>query len=188
MTRMSMRERHEKIDELVQQDPRVQNCANEFNNAQSAITEWHMRNNTLCATKAELNELADLLAYSEFCLESLKCAKNAAYRQLMEQYPNVWNTCCNNPFTADTQDDVTETGTETEEMEEVPTPTPLIRADKFMELIDNEQDVWESTIRICTMWGMDTSSMRARLEVVRRIRAQFERLIDEAKETHNASH
>lgn len=35
MTRMSMRERHEKIDELVQQDPRVQNCANEFGNAQA---------------------------------------------------------------------------------------------------------------------------------------------------------
>ena len=31
-------------------------------------------------------------------------------------------------------------------------------------------------------------SMRVRLETVRGIRAQFQKLIDEAKETHNASH
>lgn len=83
---------------------------------------------------------------------------------------------------------IEESNPKTEEIEEVPTSTPIIRADKFMEHIDSEQAAWESTIRICTMWGMDTSSMRARLEAVRRIRAQFERLIDELKETHNASH
>lgn len=185
-TRMSMRERHEKIDELVQQDPRVQNCANEFGNAQSAITEWHMRNNTLRATKTELNELADLLAYSEFCLESLKCAKNAAYRQLMEQYPNVWNTCCDNPFDTGTEDDATDTGTETEEMDEVPTPTPLIRADKVIGILDREEAACKVTIGFCDLCELDASDMHARLATVQAIRTQFERLIDKAKEDRNA--
>ena len=35
---------------------------------------------------------------------------------------------------------------------------------------------------------MTTMSMRERHETVRGIRAQFQKLIDEAKETHNASH
>lgn len=52
-----------------------------------------------------------------------------------------------------------EPGTETEEMEEVPTPMPLIRADKLMGILDREQAI---------------------------IRAQFQRLIDEAKEDRNA--
>ena len=104
-TTMSMRERHEKIAELVQDNPRVQACANEFTEAQAAITDWHVRNDALHATKAELATLADLIAYSEFCLEDLKCAKTAAYNQLMSWYPHVWDTTCDDPFDTDTHDD-----------------------------------------------------------------------------------
>lgn len=71
-------------------------------------------------------------------------------------------------------------------MEEVPTPTPLIRADKLMDIIDREQAIYETTIGFCTMWGLDTSSLRGRLETVRGIRAQFQKLIDEAKEANHA--
>lgn len=129
-TRMSMRERHEKIAELVQDNPRVQACANEFTEAQAAITDWHVRNDALRATKAELATLADLITYSEFCLDDLKCAKTAAYNQLMSQYPHVWDTSCDDPFDTGTQDDAaghvdtgeTTTLPETEEMSEVPEP------------------------------------------------------------------
>lgn len=185
-TRMSMRERHEKIAELVQDNPRVQACANEFTEAQAAITDWHEHNDALCATKAELATLADLIAYSEFCLEDLKCAKTTTYNQLMSQYPRVWDTSCDDPFDAGTQGDATDTGAENEEMEEVPTPTPLIRADKLMDIIDREQAIYETTIGFCTMWGLDTSSLRGRLETVRGIRAQFQKLIDQAKEANHA--
>ena len=126
-TRMSMRERHEKIAELVQGNPRVQACANEFTEAQAAITDWHVRNDALHATKAELATLADLIAYSEFCLEDLKCAKTAAYNQLMSQYPHVWDTTCDDPFDTGTQGDAKDTGAETEEMEEVPADTECPR-------------------------------------------------------------
>lgn len=120
--RMSMRERREKIETLVQNNPRVQACANEFSEAQAAITDWHVRNDALCATKAELGELADLISYSEFCLEGLKCAKTAAYNQLMSQYPRVWDATCDDPFDTGAQDDATDTGigAETEEMSTVP--------------------------------------------------------------------
>lgn len=185
-TRMSMRDRREKIEELVQNDPRVQACANEFTEAQVDITDWHVRNDALCATKAELKELADMIAYSEFCLEDLKCAKTAAYNQLMSQYPHVWDTTCDDPFNTDTQDDATDTGAETEEMEEVPRADPLIRADKLMGILDREQAAYKVSIGFCDLWDLDASDLHARLATVQTIRTQLERLIDEAKETPNA--
>lgn len=185
-TRMSMRERHEKIAELVQNNPRVQACANEFTEAQAAITDWHAHNDTLHATKAELATLADLIAYSEFCLEDLKCAKTAAYNQLMSQYPRVWDTSCDDPFNTGTQDSAAEAGAETEEMEEVPTPTPLIRADKFMGILDREQAAYKVTIGFCDLWDLDASDLHAQLATIQTIRTQLERLIDEAKENTNA--
>ena len=185
-TRMSMRERHEKIAELVQGNPRVQACANEFTEAQAAITDWHVRNDALHATKAELATLADLIAYSEFCLEDLKCAKTAAYNQLMSQYPHVWDTTCDDPFDTGTQGDAKDTGAETEEMEEVPTPTPLIRADKLMDILNREEDAVEVTIGFCDLRDLDASDVRARLATIQTIRTQLERLIDQAKENTNA--
>ena len=130
-TRMSMRERREKIAELVQNDPRVQACSIEFEAVQTDITDWHARNDALCATKGELTELDELLTYSAFCLEDLKCAKRCAYNRLMDQYPRVWDTTCDDPFFAETQTGATEAGgeteeattlPETEEMSEVPEP------------------------------------------------------------------
>lgn len=119
-TTMSMRERHEKIAELVQNNPRVQSCANTFNEAQAHISQWHARNDTLCATKGALTELEELLTYSEFCLEDLKCAKRCAYNQLMSQYPRVWDTSCDDPFNTGAQDSTTEAGGETEGMSSLP--------------------------------------------------------------------
>lgn len=185
-TRMSMRDRREKIEELVQNNPRVQACANEFTEAQVDITDWHVRNDALCATKAELKELADMIAYSEFCLEDLKCAKTAAYNQLMSQYPHVWDTTCDDPFNTGTQDDATDTGAETEEMEEVPRADPLIRADKLMGILDREEAAYKVSIGFCDLWDLDASDLHARLATVQTIRTQLERLIDEAKETPNA--
>lgn len=127
---MSMRERREKIETLVQNDPRVQACAREFDESLSTITGWHAHNDALCATKAELSALADLITFNEFCLEDLKCAKTAAYNQLMSQYPRVWDTTCDDPFfytTAQTtapgdgvEREETATLPETEEMSAVP--------------------------------------------------------------------
>ena len=185
-TRMSMRERHEKIAELVQDNPRVQACANEFTEAQAAITDWHVRNDALHATKAELATLADLIAYSEFCLEDLKCAKTAAYNQLMSQYPHVWDTTCDDPFDTGTQDDAADTGAETEEMEEIPHIDPLIRADKLMGILNREEDAVEVTIGFCDLWDLDASDLHARLATIQTIRTQLEKLIDEAKENTNA--
>ena len=185
-TTMSMRERREKIEQLVQQNPRVQACSNTFNEAQAHISQWHEHNDALCATNAELEELADMIAYSEFCLEDLKCTKTAAYNQLMSQYPHVWDTSCADPFNTGTQSDATDTGAETEEMEEVPHADPLICADKLMDIIDREQAIYETTIGFCTMWSLDTSSLRGRLETVRGIRAQFQKLIDQTKEANHA--
>ena len=185
-TTMSMRERREKIEQLVQHDTRVIACAHRFEAAQADITDWHAHNDALCATKGELTELDELLTYSEAALDDLKRAKNTAYNQLMEQYPRVWDTTCADPFNTGTQDSTAEAGAETEEMEEVPTPTPLIHADKFMGILDSEQSVYETTIGCCTMWGLDTSGLRVRLEAVREIRAQFQKLIDQAKEDMNA--
>lgn len=185
-TRMSMRERHEKIAELVQNNPRVQACANEFIEAQAAITDWHVRNDALHATKAELATLADLIAYSEFCLEDLKCAKTAAYNQLMSQYPRVWDTSCDDPFDTGTQDDAADTGAETEEMAEIPHIDPLIRANKLMGILDREEAAYKVTIGFCDLWDLDASDLHARLATIQTIRTQLERLIDEAKENTNA--
>ena len=126
-TTMSMRERREKIEQLVQQNPRVQACSNTFNEAQAHISQWHEHNDALCATKAELATLADLITFSEFCLEDLKCAKTAAYNQLMSQYPRVWDTSCDDPFNTGAQDSAAEAGAETEEMEEVSADTECPR-------------------------------------------------------------
>lgn len=80
----------------------------------------------------------------------------------------------------------TTTLAETEEMEEVPAPTPLIRADKLMGILDREQAAYEMTIKFCDIWELDASDLHARLATVQTIRTQLERLIDEAKETTNA--
>ena len=129
-TTMSMRERREKIERLVQQDQRVQACAHTFDEAQAVISQWHANNDALTATKGTLTELDELITYSEFCLEDLKCAKTAAYNQLMSQYPRVWDTSCDDPFfytTAQTtapedgaEREETATLPETEEMSTVP--------------------------------------------------------------------
>ena len=190
-TTMSMRERREKIEQLVQQNPRVQTCANTFNEAQAHISQWHEHNDALCATNGALNELDELLTYSEAALDALKRAKTTAYNQLMSQYPRVWDTSCDDPFDTGTQDDATDTGAETEEMGEAAKlggnmPVFTISADKFVELFDREQAIYETTIGFCTMWGLDTSSLRGRLETVRGIRAQFQKLIDQAKEANHA--
>ena len=186
MTTMSMRERREKIEQLVQQNPRVQTCANTFDEAQADISQWHAHNDALCATKAELATLADLIAYSEVCLEDLKYAKTAAYNHLMSQYPHVWDTTCDDPFDTGTQGDAKDTGAETEEMEEVPTPTPLIRADKLMDILNREKDAVEVTIESCELWDLDASDVLARLATIQTIRTQLEKLIDQAKEDMNA--
>lgn len=185
-TRMSMRERREKIDELVQHDPRVIACAHRFEAAQADITDWHARNDALCATKGALTELEELIIYSEAALDDLKCAKTTAYNQLMEQYPRVWDTTCADPFNTGTQDSTTGAGAETEEMEEVPTPTPLIRADKLMDILNREEDAVEVTIGFCDLWDLDASDLHARLATIQAIRTQLEKLIDEAKENTNA--
>ncbi len=185
-TTMSIRERREKIEQLVQQNPRVQARANTFNEAQAHISQWHEHNDALCATNGALNELDELLTYSEAALDDLKRVKTTAYNQLMSQYPHVWDTTCDDPFNTGAQSDATDTGAETEEMEEVPTPTPFIPADKFMDILDREQAIYETTIGFCTMWGLDTSSLRGRLETVMGIRTQIKRLIDQAKEANHA--
>ena len=185
-TTMSMRERREKIEQLVKQNPRVQACANTFNEAQADISQWHEHNDALCATKGALNELDELLTYSEAALDDLKRAKTTAYNQLMSQYPRVWDTSCDDPFDTGAQDSAAEAGAETEEMEEVPHADPLICADKLMGILDREQAIYETTIGFCTMWDLDTSSLRGRLETVLGIRTQFQRLIDQTKEATNA--
>lgn len=181
-TTMSMRERREKIEQLVQQNPRVQACSNTFNEAQAHISQWHEHNDALCATNGALNELDELLTYSEAALDDLKRAKTTAYNQLMSQYPRVWDTSCDDPFDAGTQGDATDAGAETEEMKEVPTPTPLIRADKLMDILDREEDAVEVTIESCELWDLDASDVRARLATLNAIRTQIKQLIYEAKE------
>ena len=185
-TTMSMRERREKIEQLVQQNPRVQACANTFNEAQAHISQWHEHNDALCATNGALTELDELLTYSKAALDDLKRAKTTAYNQLMEQYPRVWDTTCADPFNTGTQDSTTEAGAETEEMEEVPTPTPLIRADKLMGILDREQAAYKVTIGFCDLWDLDASDLHARLATIQTIRTQLEKLIDQAKEDMHA--
>lgn len=111
-TRMSMRDRRKKIAALVQNDPRVQACSIEFEAAQMDITDWHAHKDALCATTSELTELDELIAYSAFCLEDLKCAKRCAYERVTNQYPRVWDTTCADPFDTDIHDDTGTTCTE----------------------------------------------------------------------------
>lgn len=188
-TTMSMSTRRQRIDELVRQDPLVRERASEFNDAQRAINAWHLRNApTAHATMKQLDELNELLTYSEFCLENLKCAKRRAYKQVNAQYPRIWDTSCPDPFTTDAQDEK-EPGGETEEMATTPAnndTVAVIPVDKIMEILEREQATDEVTINICEAWGLNVESQRERLSAVQEIRAQFQRLIDEAKEPHNA--
>ena len=181
-TTMSMRERREKIEQLVQQNPRVQACAHTFNEAKADIIQWHEHNDALCATEGALNELDELLIYNEAALDALKRAKTTAYNQLMDQYPRVWDTTCDDPFDTGTQGDATDAGAETEEMEKVPTPTPIIRADKVMGILDREEAAYKVTIEFCDLWDLDASDLHARLATIQTIRTQLEKLIDQAKE------
>ena len=87
---------------------------------------------------------------------------------------------------AGAEPDRTDVFPETEEMEEVPAPTPLIRADKLMDILNREEDAVEVTIESCELWDLDASELRARLATIQTIRTQLEKLIDEAKENTNA--
>lgn len=188
---MSMTERHQKVEELVMQDPRVLDCSHRFCDAQREINEWHVRNNPpSCATMGQLKELDELINYSAFCLEDLKCAKRRAYKQVNAQYPRIWDTSCADPFTTDAQDE-NEAGGETEEMSEVPTageatPSNIIPADKLMGILDREEAAYKVTIGFCDLWDLDASDLHARLATIQTIRTQLEKLIDEAKEDMHA--
>ena len=193
MTTMSMRERHEKIDELVQHDPRVIACALRFDEAQADISQWHVHNDALCATNGALTELNELITYSEFCLEDLKCAKRCAYTQLMDQYPRVWDTTCDDPFDTGTQTSATDTGAETEEMEEVAKlggnmPVFTISADKFVELFDQVENFYKARIKRSEeeFSHIDGTVPREGLKAVQILHRQLLQLIDEAKEDMNA--
>ncbi len=188
-TTMSMRERHKRIEELVMQDPLVCEHANEFNDAQREINEWHVRNSpTAHATMGQLAELDELIAYSEFCLEDLKFAKRCAYNQLMSQYPHVWDTTCPDPFTTDTQTEK-EPLAETEEMATTHADNDavvVISSDKIMEIIDREEAAYKVTLTFCDAWGLPAEPLRERFRAVQDIRGQLQKLIDEAKEAPNA--
>ncbi|RYQ68426.1 hypothetical protein PG2072B_1029 [Bifidobacterium pseudolongum subsp. globosum] len=192
-TRMSMRDRREKIAELVQNDPRVQACANTFNEAQAHISQWHEHNDALCATNGALNELDDLLTYSEAALDDLKRAKTTTYNQLMSQYPRVWDTTCDDPFDTGTQDDAAEAGAETEEMGEVAKlggnmPVFTISADKFVELFDQEENFYKARTKLSEdeFSHIDGAVSREGLKAVQVLRRQLLRLIDQAKEPNHA--
>lgn len=188
-TTMSMRERHKRIEELVMQDPLVCERANEFNDAQREINEWHVRNSpTAHATMGQLAELDELIAYSEFCLEDLKFAKRCAYNQLMSQYPHVWDTTCDDPFDTGTQDSTTEAGAETEEMEEAAKlggkQVFTISADKFVELFDQVENFYKARTKLCEdeFSHIDVAISREGLKAVQALHRQLLRLIDEDKE------
>lgn len=189
MTTMSMRERREKIEQLVKQNPRVQVCARTFNEAQAHISQWHAHNDALCATNGALNELDELLTYSEATLDDLKCAKTTAYNQLMSQYPHVWDTSCDDPFDTGTQDSTTEAGAETEEMEEVAKlggnmPVFTISADKFVELFDQMENFYKARIKRSEeeFSHIDGAVPREGLKAVQILHRQLLQLIDQAKE------
>lgn len=192
-TTMSMRERREKIEQLVQQNPRVQVCARTFDEAQADISQWHAHNDALCATKAELATLADLIAYSEVCLEDLKYAKTAAYNHLMSQYPRVWDTTCDDPFDTGAQDDATDTGAETEEIGEVAKlggnmQVFTISADKFVELFDQVENFYKARTKLCEdeFSHIDGAISREGLKAVQHLHRRLLRLIDQAKEDMHA--
>ena len=192
-TTMSMRERREKIEQLIQQNQRVKNCANTFNEDQARISQWHEHNDALCATDGALNELDELLTYSEAALDAIKLAKTTAYNQLMDQYPRVWDTSCDDPFNTGTQSDATEAGAETEEMEEVAKlggnmQVFTISADKFVELFDQLETFYEARIKRSEeeFSHIDGAIPREGLKAVQILHRQLLRLIDEAKEDMNA--
>ena len=192
-TTMSMRERREKIEQLIQQNQRVKNCANTFNEDQERIIQWHEHNDALCATDGALNELDELLTYSEAALDAIKLAKTTAYNQLMDQYPRVWDTSCDDPFNTGTQSDATEAGAETEEMEEVAKlggnmQVFTISADKFVELFDQLETFYEARIKRSEeeFSHIDGAIPREGLKAVQILHRQLLRLIDEAKEDMNA--
>ena len=192
-TTMSMRERREKIEQLIQQNQRVKNCANTFNEDQARISQWHEHNDALCATDGALNELDELLTYSEAALDDLKRAKTTTYNQLMSQYPRVWDTSCDDPFNTGTQSDATEAGAETEEMEEVAKlggnmQVFTISADKFVELFDQLETFYEARIKRSEeeFSHIDGAIPREGLKAVQILHRQLLRLIDEAKEDMNA--
>ena len=193
MTTMSMRGRREKIEQLVQQNPRVQACSNTFNEAQAHISQWHEHNDALCATNGALNELDELLTYSEAALDDLKRAKNTTYNQLMSQYPRVWDTTCDDPFNTGTQGDAKDAGAETEEMEEV---TKLggnmqvftISADKFVDLFDQLETFYKARIKRSEeeFSHIDGAVPREGLKAVQLLHRQLLQLIYESKEPTNA--
>lgn len=163
-TRMSMRERREKIETLVQNDPRVQACAREFDESLSTITGWHAHNDALCATKAELSALADLITFNEFCLEDLRCAKTAAYNQLMSQYPRVWDTTCDDPFFYTTaQATAPEDGVEREETATLPETEEMstVPATEIAHSHDLTASIGECPL--CSMLDRDRIGARAAL-------------------------
>ena len=192
-TTMSMRERREKIEQLVNQNPRVQTCAHTFNEVQAEITDWHARNDALCATNGALHELDVLLTYSKAALDDLKRAKTTIYDQLMAWYPHVWDTSCADPFNTGTQNSTADTGAETEEMEEV---TKLgenmqvftISADKFVELFDQVENFYKARTKLSEeeFSHIDGAVSREGLKAVQVLHRQLLRLIDEAKEDTNA--
>ena len=193
MTTMSMRERREKIEQLVKQNPRVQACANTFNEAQARISQWHEHNDALCATNGALNELDELLTYSEAALDDLKRAKTTTYAQLMSLYPRIWDTSCDNPFNTGTQDSTTEAGAETEEMEEVAKlggnmPAFTISADKFVDLFDQVENFYKARTKLCEdeFSHIDVAISREGLKAVQHLHRQLLQLIDQAKEATNA--
>lgn len=192
-TTMSMRERREKIEQLVQQNPRVQARANTFNEAQAHISQWHEHNDALCATNGALNELDELLTYSEAALDDLKRVKTTAYNQLMDKYPRVWDTSCDDPFNTGTQDNATDAGAETEEMEEVAKlggnmPVFTISADKFVDLFDQLENFYEARIKLCEdeFSHIDGAISREGLNAVQHLHRQLLLLIDQAKEPNHA--
>ena len=191
-TRMSMRERREKIEQLVQQNPRVQACANTFNEAQAHISQWHEHNDALCATNGALTELDELLTYNEAALDALKRAKTTAYNQLMEQYPRVWDTSCDDPFDTGTQDDAADTGAETEEMGEAAKlggnmPVFTISADKFVDLFDQVENFYKARTELCEdEFSLDSAISREGLNAVQHLHRQLLKLIDQAKEPNHA--
>ena len=193
-TTMSMRERREKIEQLVNQNPRVQTCAHTFNEVQAEITDWHARNDALCATNGALHELGLLLTNSEAALDDLKRAKTTAYDQLMSWYPRVWDTSCDDPFNTGTQGDATDAGAETEEMEEVAKlggnmPVFTISADKFVDLFDQVENFYKARTELCEdEFSLDSAISREGLNAVQHLHRQLLKLIDQAKEPNHASH
>ena len=150
-TTMSMTERHKRVEELVMQDPLVRERASKFSDAQADISRWHVTNKTaLRATIGQLDELDELIEYSEFCLEDLKCAKHSAYKHVMAQYPHVWDTTCPDPFTTDTQD----------KAEEMVTIRKDDAVDELVNIYGGHIDQWLEALRDRTHAQTDAADVR----------------------------